>query len=138
MESAISVTPLVAAVTELYVRGEPPGNIAHETGFPRKRVEQCLERLESMLLLVTHGFPRHLIPRVLAWSPEEVQTYLDAIDDELGDPAKAAEFVRRRILSAQQGPASPQEAPKPTAGPALDGSQAEALDVLDFWASKWL
>ena len=134
---------LVATVVELSFQGEEASKIAKDLKLSQRLVHQLLELLEGAMLLVSHDFPCHLLAKVMRVKEEEALVYLDAIRKHLGKNERVREYLEAKKTfepsagdGKSQGAMSPEEAEVQSSAP---GDEAvRALEVLDFWTSKWL
>ena len=123
----------VVRIAELHFQGLTPENISERAHLDEAEIRECLRRLESVLLLVAHEFPVPLVPRVTSLGQEEVGAYVDAIHRHLGGKDEVREHVRKAIPTCAGETAAPAKPRSDT-----DQCNVDALEVLDFWASRWL
>ncbi len=95
--------------------------IAAELGLGIEQTRASVERVEAVRLLISRSFPEELIHRAARLEGWEVETILDAARQR-GDAEKAGDALGKRSSRADL--------------PANESTD-EALEVLDFWTSKW-
>lgn len=123
-------------IVERWLRGSSPEQIAVELGLDREGVADAIGRLDAVLVLLAHDFPERLISSAARIAQDDAKACMDAIRN------RAQTTEQLRALSAARG--LEQDAAKTAFTPATaashepDSEAAQALDVLDFWASKWL
>ncbi len=131
-----------SGIVELYLRGVSPERISAELAVSPRRIGEVLEGLEAVLLLVAHDFPPSSISKVARIGAEEAEVYLAEIRSRFDGRESVKAFAAERGLLDAGGPANGNGGGSSSAGvlppvtPPDDAQQA--LDVLDFWASKWL
>ena len=134
----------LATVVELSFQGGDPSKIAAELKLSLRLVHQTLERLEAAMLLIAHDFPPHFFSKVMRVKEAEACVYLDAVRKHFGKNERVREYLEAEKVfeppanSEAKGPeaTSPEKEAEVTSS--AGDEAAHALEVLDFWASKWL
>jgi hypothetical protein len=120
-----------------YFEGDDPVKIAGEHGLNLRLVRHRVNQMEALLLLLAYDFPVHLVAKVMGIRPQEAHLYLDEIHEHIGDSNRVRDFVERTKLLERCATAHRERGSRGGATP-LRPEAVEALEVLDFWASKWL
>jgi hypothetical protein len=134
----------LATVVELSFQGNEASTIAKELKLSLRLVHQLLERLEGAMLLLAHDFPCHLLAKVMRLTEEEARVYLDAIRKHLGKNEQVRDFQEAKKITpltgegTSLGAESREDQDIEELSPLTGEEAAQALEVLDFWASKWL
>ena len=133
----------LATIVELSFQGEEPSKIAEDLKLSQRLVLQSLERLEAVMLLVAHDFPTHFLARVLRVAQEEASVYLDSVRHHLGKSERVRDYLEAKKIfePCVKSETEVSEAKNPSDEAALSSTASEAaqaLEVLDFWASRWL
>ncbi len=95
-------------------------------------------RVHSVMLLLAHRFPEHLIHEVVWCSEEEAGALVDAIRRYLPGAGALRDFLAGRDPETFGRPRSIEESDSdvPALGESEDAKQA--LDMLEYWTDRWL
>ncbi len=130
---------LLKQVAERCFIGLDPGRVASELQLGFEEARAAVERVEAVLLLLSRSIPEALLSRGARLEPWETETILTAVRERLGDPSRLAVVVEARKLNDPRPfqSTSGVSSAHPGHELSLNSSSEEALDVLEFWASKW-
>lgn len=130
---------LLKQVAERCFIGLDAGQVASELQLGFEEARTAVERVEAVLLLLSQSIPEALLARGARLEPWETETILTAIRERLGDPSRLAGVVEARKLNDPKPSQSTSglRSAHPGHEIPVNSSSEEALDVLEFWASKW-
>ncbi len=95
-------------------------------------------RVHSVMLLLAHGFPEHLIHKVVWCAEKEARAVVDAIRRYLPGAGALRDFLAERDPEAfgRSGSNEDSASDAPVLGQSEDAKQA--LDMLEYWTDRWL
>ena len=126
---------LVRRYVEGEVRERGPRNVPEEG-------TEGIQRVHAVLLLYSRGFPTELIHDVLWCSCSEVEEHLNELREHFPDAEAAKVFLENSYRSEIQPECQLKRgsARRSVATESLKVSAGarDALDMLDYWTSRWL